>query len=293
MSSRRIPLVFTEMSRHMAIVRAVRSRRPGRGMFVNPQRAWADLLLASFALTCLGLAGLVFVAIQYASGAVWSIALRRVGEAMTSVLPFGAVGVFIVLLARPSLYPWYGHHEVVEGWAGFRDAWFSYPFFLTRSVVYFAVWIGFAKTMLRNSAEQDHSRGAEMSRRNTRLSVGFLIAFAITFWLAATDWVMTLEPEWVSTIFGVYQFLRYVYGRSRRDCAATIALRKYGPWTMAFTTIICTIWGGCCWLLDVLDVHLVQPVHADLVTRIYRRRPATISCAPAPDGAGSSSSHFS
>jgi hypothetical protein len=177
------------------------------GFWLSPERAWPALLMGSFALVCLGLGGLVFVAIQYAAGAVWSIVLRRVGEAMAAVLPIGAAGILAVLLLRPSIYPWYPHVEVEPGgWAGFKLLWLSYPFFVARAVTYIAVWLGFAWAIRRNSNRQDRDGGAEFSRRNTRLSVAFLVAFAITFWLASTDWIMSLEPRWTSTIFGIYNF---------------------------------------------------------------------------------------
>ena len=161
------------------------------GLLLAPGRAWSSLLLGSFALLCLGLAGLFFVAQQYASGAVWSIALRRVGESMAASLPAGAAGVLLVLIAHPSTYSWYGHAVTEEGWLGFRQAWLSNPFFLARAVVYCTVWLGFSWAIRKNSREQDSATEIEcslvLSRKNTRLSVVFLIAFAITFWLASTD----------------------------------------------------------------------------------------------------------
>ncbi len=62
------------------------------GFYFAPQRAWLDFLMASYALICLGLSGLFFVALQYATGAGWSVAIRRVPEAMTAALPVGAAG---------------------------------------------------------------------------------------------------------------------------------------------------------------------------------------------------------
>jgi len=63
------------------------------------------VLLVSYYLLSLGLGALVFVALQYVTGARWSVALRRVPEAMAAVLPVAALGLGGVFLARPSLYP--------------------------------------------------------------------------------------------------------------------------------------------------------------------------------------------
>jgi hypothetical protein len=181
-------------------------------------------------MVCLGLAGIFFVALQYASGAVWSIPLRRVGEALAAALPIGGLGILAILLVHPSIYPWYGHSEVAtEGWAGFKHAWLSYPFFLFRTVIYLAAWLGFSWAIRKNSRRQDREGGFELSRRNTRLSVAFMVVFGVTFWLASTDWVMSLEPNWASTIFGIYHFSGMFLAGLATVALFAIALRATGP----------------------------------------------------------------
>ncbi len=200
------------------------------GLWLAPGRAWRDLLLGSFAMVCLSLSGIFFVALQYASGAVWSIPLRRVGEALSAALPFGAAGMLAVLVFHPSLYPWYGRLEVgTEGWAGFKQAWLSYPFFLTRSIVYLAAWLIFSWAIRRNSRRQDREGGIMLSRKNTRLSVTFMVIFGVTFWLASTDWVMSLEPNWASTIFGIYHFSGMFLSGLATIALLALALRAAGP----------------------------------------------------------------
>jgi hypothetical protein len=78
------------------------------GLFLAPHRIWLNLLLVSYYLLGLALAGMAWIAIQYVSGAHWSTALRRVPEAMSGVLPLGALGIICILILHPSLYPWTG-----------------------------------------------------------------------------------------------------------------------------------------------------------------------------------------
>ncbi len=200
------------------------------GLWMAPERAWLDVLLGSFAMVCLGLAGIFFVALQYATGAVWSIPLRRVGEALNAALPLGGIGILAVLLLHPSIYPWYGHSEIVaDGWAGFKHTWLSYPFVLVRAVVYLAAWLGFSWAIRRNSRRQDREGGIELSRKNTRLSVAFMVVFGVTFWLSSTDWIMSLEPNWASTIFGIYHFSGMFLSGLATISLFALVLRATGP----------------------------------------------------------------
>lgn len=177
------------------------------GIVIEPRRGWSNVLLASFALICLGLGGTFFVALQYVSGARWSVVLRRVPEAMTATLPVGALGLAAVLLGRPSLYPWHGGHlHDTGGYLGFKAAWLSYPAFLGRAALYLAAWLVLSALIVRNSRRQDASGDPAFTRRNVALSAAFMVVFAVTFWLASLDWVMSLEPDWYSTMFGVYNF---------------------------------------------------------------------------------------
>lgn len=174
------------------------------GFIATPQRAWANLLLAAYLLIGLGLAGIFFVALQYASGAGWSIALRRIPEAMSAILPIGGAILGLTLIARPELYAWFANPHVGEG--HFKETWLSLPFFLARSAVYIVVWVAFAFAIVRTSRRQDRDGEVAHTQRNIRLSVAFVVIFAVTFWLASYDWIMSLEPHWYSTIFGVYNF---------------------------------------------------------------------------------------
>lgn len=177
------------------------------GIVAGQPRAWAGWLLASFGLTTAGLAGIVFVATQYAAGASWSVAFRRLPEALAAVLPVGAVAIVSLAALATSGYPWASHHEFHGGAAAqFKALWLSRPFFAVRAIAYVLVWIVFARAIVANSRRQDAQGGPEYSSRNTRLSIAFLWAFAVTFSLASFDWIMSLEPEWYSTIFAMYNF---------------------------------------------------------------------------------------
>jgi hypothetical protein len=116
--------------------------------------------------------------------------------------------------------------ELLEG---FQRIWLARPFFLARSVVYFAAWMLLARAIVRCSRAQDHDGDLAHTRRNVRLSLAFILVFAVTFWLASFDWIMSLEPQWASTIFGVYNFAGLFSGGLAMLILLVIWLRRKGP----------------------------------------------------------------
>ncbi|MGB8064970.1 MAG: hypothetical protein WCF26_23995 [Candidatus Sulfotelmatobacter sp.] len=174
------------------------------GLYFAPQRTWLNLLLISYYLLGLALAGAVWVTLQYVSGAHWSTALRRVPEAMAGLLPQAALGILAILILRPSLYPWISGLHSDGGAIGFKHIWLSLPFFRVRAVFYLLGWLGFIWAVLRTSRRQDADGDLKHTRTSTRLAAAFLVFFGVTFCLASFDWIMSLEPEWYSTIFGFY-----------------------------------------------------------------------------------------
>ena len=199
------------------------------GFFLAPERSAANLLLAAYYVLSLGLAGVLLIAIEYVTGAGWSVAFRRVPEAMAKTLPAGAALFLIVLALSHRLYPW-----LQEGHGGggdatwFRDAWLTPSFFYVRSVFYLVAWIFFAHQIVARSRRQDDDGEIEHTLSNRRWSAAFLVVFGFTLWLASTDWIMSLEPHWYSTIFGVYHFAGLILSGLAMTAIIAIWLEKLG-----------------------------------------------------------------
>ena len=205
------------------------------GLLRSPERAWLNLLLVSYFLLSLGLGALVFIATQYVTGAGWSVALRRVPEAMAAILPVAALGLGVVFLAGPSLYPWAGAPAAEAGAASpLRHAWFQWPFFLARAAFYLVCWIILGLALVSASRRQDRDGDPAHTRTNVRLSAAFLVVFAVTFWLASQDWLMSLDGEWSSTIFAVYQFGGLFLGGLAAITLLAACLRWLGPFRDVF-----------------------------------------------------------
>jgi len=134
----------------LAVVGAITA---GVGIGLAPDRLWASVLLVSYYIVGVGLAGLCFVAIHYTTGASWSVAIRRVAEALAGMLLLGLVLIAIVFIVRPQLYPWMsatlGSPE--DPALAFKRFWLSRSFFLARAATYAVIWSVFALAIRRFS----------------------------------------------------------------------------------------------------------------------------------------------
>ncbi|HKI04379.1 MAG TPA: hypothetical protein VKK31_20545 [Thermoanaerobaculia bacterium] len=175
---------------------------------VEPLRVWTALLVNGFFFLSLALAGLVFLAIQYLSGAGWWTALRRVPEALMSLVPAAALPMLAVFLGRRELYSWTRPGVLAsDPVLAAKAAWLNEPFFLARMALFLGLWSLFAVLMRRASLAQDRlQEGLTHHRRMVRLSAVFMVVFAVTFSLASFDWLMSLDPRWASALFAIYTF---------------------------------------------------------------------------------------
>jgi hypothetical protein len=102
-------------------------------------------------------------------------------------------------------------------------------------VVYLVLRIAVAFAIVRVSRRQDQTGAVPLTARNVYLSAIFLVVLAGTCWLASTDWIMSLEPRWSSTIFGVYNFAGIFLSALAAVCVAVIGLYWQGPFRNVLT----------------------------------------------------------
>lgn len=152
----------------------------------------------------IALGGLFFVLLQYLTRAGWSVVVRRLAECVMATMPAFAVLVFPILIWYDELYPW--AHATGDPLLEHKSGWLDPTFFIARSIVYLGVWTFLAWYFLRQSRRQDETGEAQITRRLQSRSALGMVLFAVTLNFAAFDWVMSLDPLWFSTIFGVYLF---------------------------------------------------------------------------------------
>ncbi len=168
---------------------------------------WHSWLVGALFALSLGLGGLFFVLVQHSTQAGWSVVVRRIGENAMATLPFVALLFVPLLFGLGDLFHW-SHADAVaaDPLLQHKSPYLNVPFFLIRALVYFGVWSFLAFWFGRQSRVQDTTGDHNLTRRMRRMSAPALIAFAFTVTYFAIDWVMSLDPHWYSTIFGVYFF---------------------------------------------------------------------------------------
>ena len=173
------------------------------GAFLNRGQFFQSYLFAYLFWVQLGLGCLAVLMIQHIAGGGWGFVIRRPLEAGMLTLPLMAV-LFIPLLGgMQDVYVWARPEEVAQSeLLQHKSPYLNTPFFIIRTIVYFAVWTGLAYFLNRWSQQQDQAADPTLAERFSRLSGPGLALFGLTITFASFDWMMSLEPEWFSTIYG-------------------------------------------------------------------------------------------
>jgi len=190
--------------------------------------AFSYLVAFMFVLT-LGLGGLFFVMVQHITNAGWSVGPRRQMEWLAGILPVAAV-LFIPIAANfGTIYAHWVHPHGPEAELIQKKAAYLNPtFFFIRAGVYFLIWSGLSWVFRTESAKQDETGDASHTLKLGGLAAPGLFAFALSLTFAAFDWMMSLDPVWYSTIYGVYVFAGSVVSSLALLALLTIRLQKSG-----------------------------------------------------------------
>jgi hypothetical protein len=179
-----------------------------------------------FTFSLAALAGF-FLSVGFATTSGWQVTMRRIPEAMTRWLPYaallglGAVAFLFVphSVFEPWLHPHGAHVHVVES----KAWWLNIPRFLGTYVLVMGLLVFVSRKMVNHSYAQDVDGDTEHTWKQQGLSGPFLMVFALGYSALAVDFVMSLQPTWFSTMWGVYMFAGHW-----QACCALICL--VGVW---------------------------------------------------------------
>jgi hypothetical protein len=116
------------------------------------------------------------------------------------------------------------HAQILEKKLGYLNQ----PFFWLRAVLYLFVWIFLADRLFRYSTSQDKNGDPQWTVKAQRAAPVLTILFAFSLTFAGFDWVMSLLPNWYSTMFGVRLFAASAVLALALNILLTLALRKSG-----------------------------------------------------------------
>jgi len=173
------------------------------GLFGDAAHFWQSYLFAYifWAGLTLGCLGVFFL--HNVVGGNWGVAIRRLVESGLKTLPLVLLFAIPVFFALGTLYKWTDASYRAEHFAvGHKAAYLNQPWFIIRTLLYFAIWGFSGYRILAMANEHDRTGDPALFRRIKARSAPALLVFVVTTTLAFIDWIMSLEPDWYSTIYG-------------------------------------------------------------------------------------------
>lgn len=164
-------------------------------------RAWLVgwLYWLGIALGCLAI-----MMLHHLTRGAWGLVARRVLEAAGRTLPVLALLFLPLLFGLQELYPWARPEAQADHLLQAKAAYLNVPFFVARAALYFVIWGGFAFLLSRLSRRQDETGELLLTRRMQLLAAPGIVLYCLAASFASVDWLMSLQPHWFSTIYGVY-----------------------------------------------------------------------------------------
>jgi hypothetical protein len=172
------------------------------GYLTDHQQFFQSYLLAFTYWVCLPLGCLGILMIHHLAGGRWGFAIRRMLEAGASTMPVMFVLGLPIIAGMHELFAW-THTDVVanDEVLTHKLPYLNSTFFIIRYVAYFVIWTIMGTLLTRWSVLQDQMTETWPTRYMQRLSGPGMVLFAVLATFAGTDWLMSLEPHWFSTIF--------------------------------------------------------------------------------------------
>jgi hypothetical protein len=181
-------------------------------------------LIAYMLWFLVGLGSLALLMLHHMVGGSWGYVIRRTLEASTRTIPLLAL-FFIPLAighANPQLYP------VVKG-SSFKAIYLSPSFYFGRVIFYFAAWLTFAYFLNKLSSLQDLGTTHGLLKKFNNLSAAGLLFYCAAISWASFDWVMSLEPNFFSTIFGLIFIIMSALAALSFTIIVSMILAKHKP----------------------------------------------------------------
>ncbi|HAC15264.1 MAG TPA: hypothetical protein DCE78_04885 [Bacteroidetes bacterium] len=177
------------------------------GYFINPEQFYFSYLTSFTFYASIALGCLFFVMVHHITRSEYGVVLRRIPETYASFIYIFAILFIPILIGVETLYLWTDEEllatdKLIAG----KSPYLNIPFFIARNVLYFTVWSYMGYKLYKNSVAMDKSGDWGLDTAQRKIAGPGLFIFGFTLAFASFDWMMSLDPPWFSTMFGVYYF---------------------------------------------------------------------------------------
>ena len=198
----------------------------------QPRQALLAYLVAFVYWLGLALGALTLVMANHAAGARWNVTIRRLSESIGAVLPLFVLLFVPLLLGARHIWFWVAPPEPLSremlDLLAHKQPYLNMTSFALRAVGYFLIWSGIAWLLRSFSIQQDESGDPRLTLSMRKWSPPGLVLFFLTFTFASFDWLMSLQPTWYSTIFGLYVYAGAFVSSLALQCLLVTGLRSSG-----------------------------------------------------------------
>jgi hypothetical protein len=189
----------------------------------HPERAWQTYLINFLLWSAIAQGAVLFSTVMHMTKARWSGPFSSLSESFTAFFPLSFILFLVLFIGRTHIFPWL--HEDLHG----KEVWLNIPFLFWRD--FFGLLIlyvlGFAylfnalqlkfdpqqpmgpiRKYIYNAWKQNHRHPEQIKSRMTIWGGLYILAFALVLCLIGFDLVMSMDPHWISTLFGAYHFVK-------------------------------------------------------------------------------------
>jgi hypothetical protein len=197
------PLNFDKLQIRLVIAGAVLLVICLAAGFADRAEFFRSYLIAFLFWIGITLGSLALLMVQHLTGGRWALVIRRILEAGSRTLPLMAVAALPLLAGMRTLYSW-SRPGQTDPVVLSKQLYLNPTFFVVRMILYFLVWFTLAYFLNKWSREEDAGEaGLKLWMHMEGLSGIGLVIYGLTVTFASVDWVMSLEPQWYSTIYGL------------------------------------------------------------------------------------------
>ncbi|WP_185877417.1 hypothetical protein [Blattabacterium cuenoti] len=202
----------------LIIYHGINSYFYNKNSFLNiimEKKLWIGLYVSSIYFITLSIGSFLFLSIQNASKSGWSIIIHPIMEKISSFIPYGSIILFYIILLNIfnkniCIFNWmnnnlYNPHsieydKIIEK----KNIYLNIPFFIVRNFIFLLLCNIFYFKIKNISKKLNISYSINDYKKLYSISIYFIIFFSITSPLISWDWIMSLNPHWLSTLFGWY-----------------------------------------------------------------------------------------